>query len=391
VRKVLHLALLDLRRTVRDRASFIWMLLLPLALMWLFGNIGGGGSGTPKVTLSVVDHDSGWLARAFVAELEGDAVHLQEFTVEEAPTAENKTRTLVIPDGFTEGVLSGEKQIVRLEKEPETSADFALAAEVHIVRTIVRALGRLIEMNQGGELPGGPEEVGDPASRFAGLGEREPLVGLEVTTAGEGRPVPRGRAQSVPGMLTMSVLMMTIIYGGVFLTLEKQEGTLRRQMTLPVKRGHVIAGKLGGRLLIALLQSVVLLVAGKFLFGLSFGSSFIGLVLLVVSLCVATAGLATLLGAVLRSPEQAGSLGWLLGMALAALGGCWWPMEVVPAWMRRVAHALPSAWAMDGFHALISFGRGLEGVLVPSAILLGFGLLFSVVAARFLRVTGGGV
>jgi len=391
VRKVLHLALVDLRRTVRDRTSFIWMLLLPLALMWLFGNIGLGSSGTPKVMLSLVDHDGGWLARAFVAELEDDAIHLQELTAEEALTAENKTRTLVIPEGFTEGVLSGEKQIVRFEKEPETSADFALAAEVHIVRTIVRALGRLIEMNQGGELPGGPEEAEDPEARFTELGEREPLVGLEVTTAGTGRPVPRGQAQSVPGMLTMSVLMMTIIYGGVFLTLEKQQGTLRRQMTLPVTRGHVIAGKLGGRLLIALLQSVVLLVAGRFLFGLSLGSSFAGLVLLVVSLCIATAGLSTLLGAVLRSPEQAGSLGWLLGMALAALGGCWWPMEIVPGWMRRVAHALPSAWAMDGFHALISFGRGLEGVLIPSAMLLGFGLLFSVLAARFLRVTGGGV
>ena len=153
----------------------------------------------------------------------------------------------------------------------------------------------------------------------------------------------------------------------------------------------MIAGKLGGRLMIALLQSVVLLVAGRFLFGLSLGSSFTGLVLLVVSLCIATAGLSTLLGAVLRSPEQAGSLGWLLGMALAALGGCWWPMEIVPDWMRKVAHALPSAWAMDGFHALISFGRGIEGVLLPSAMLLGFGLLFSVLAARFLRVTGGGV
>jgi len=40
---------------------------------------------------------------------------------------------------------------------------------------------------------------------------------------------------------------------------------------------------------------------------------------------------------------------------------------------------------MDGLHALISFGQGLEAVLVPSAALLGFGLLFTLLGARFLR------
>ena len=34
---------------------------------------------------------------------------------------------------------------------------------------------------------------------------------------------------------------------------------------------------------------------------------------------------------------------------------------------------------------LISFGRGLDGVWLPSVVLLGFGLVFSVVGARFLR------
>ncbi len=46
---------------------------------------------------------------------------------------------------------------------------------------------------------------------------------------------------------------------------------------------------------------------------------------------------------------------------------------------------LPSAWAMDGFHALISFGHGLEAVMIPSTALLGFGLVFSAVGARFLK------
>jgi hypothetical protein len=45
---------------------------------------------------------------------------------------------------------------------------------------------------------------------------------------------------------------------------------------------------------------------------------------------------------------------------------------------------------MDGFHSLISFGYGLESVLLPSLVLLGFGLLFSILGIRFLRTTGTG-
>jgi len=40
---------------------------------------------------------------------------------------------------------------------------------------------------------------------------------------------------------------------------------------------------------------------------------------------------------------------------------------------------------MDAFHSLISFGRGVEAVLLPAAVLLGFAALFSVLGARFLR------
>jgi ABC-type Na+ efflux pump permease subunit len=384
MRKIVLLALNDLRRTVKDRTSAIWMLLLPITLMWFFGNIGAGSSGPPMVTLTVVDRDGGWLAREFVEELKGEQINLQQKTPQEAATAENKVRTLVIPGGFTANVLAGEAQTLRLEKEQGSDEDFGLAAQVNVVRAAVRTIARLVEMDQAGELAGEGSEAG-AAERFRALGDREPLVRLEVTTAGEGRPVPRGRAQSVPGTLTMTVLMMTLIYGAVFLTTEKQDGTLRRQMTLPVGRGHVYAGKLLGRFLIAAVQVVVLLAAGKFLYQISYGPSVAGLALLTCCFCLAVAGLTTLMGAVLRTPEQAGSIGWLLTMVLAALGGCWWPAEVMPRWLRQASHALPTAWAMDGFHALISFGRGLDGVIVPSLALLGFAVVFSALGARLLR------
>jgi len=70
---------------------------------------------------------------------------------------------------------------------------------------------------------------------------------------------------------------------------------------------------------------------------------------------------------------------------MAGLGGCWWPIEVMPSWARHLAHAFPTGWAMDAFHALISFGLGVEAVLLPAAVLLGFGVLFSALGVRFLK------
>jgi ABC-type multidrug transport system permease subunit len=103
------------------------------------------------------------------------------------------------------------------------------------------------------------------------------------------------------------------------------------------------------------------------------------------SYSLAVGSMSILLGAVVRTEAQASSIGWIASMVMAALGGCWWPSEIMPAWMWKLAHVFPTAWAMDGFHALISFGRGIEGVWLPCLALCGFGLVFSMLGARFLR------
>jgi ABC-type multidrug transport system permease subunit len=378
-RQIAVLAGNDLRLAARDRAAFIWMLLLPLALMWMFGSMNRGGP-PPKASLGVEDRDGGWLARSLVKELAGERIELTEVRPQ---SQDRPARTLIIPQGFTANALAGHQQTLRLEKSSDANEEFSLAAEAHIVRAIVRVVGRLAEV--------GPAAASDPRGEaqqraFAALGSRPPLVSVAVSTAGGGHPVPRGFAQSVPGTLTMTVLMMTLIYGAVFLTLEKRQGMIRRQATLPLPRGAVYLGKLAGRLLIAGAQAVLLLLAGRFLFHVSWGSSPGGLALLLGSYLLAVAALSTFLGAILSTPEQASAVGWISSMVLAALGGCWWPSEVMPNWMRAASHVLPTAWAMDGFHGLISFGHGFQDVLVPAAALLGFGGAFSLLAARLLRV-----
>ncbi|HVF60156.1 MAG TPA: ABC transporter permease [Thermoanaerobaculia bacterium] len=390
MKKVLLLALNDLRLTLRERASFLWMLLFPVALMWFFGQVGGGGgdSGPPKVTLTVVDRDGGFLARALVAQLADESVALREVgpaaPAAAAAEVEDKVRTLTIPAGFTAKVLAGEPQTLRIERDEKADRDFSRAADVNLMRAVTRTLGLLVEMNAAGKLP--PQATpAAAAAELARLAARPRLVSVAVSTAGHGRPVPAGMAQSVPGILTMMVLMMTVIYGGVFLTIERREGMLRRQVSLPLSRSALVLGKLAGRLILAALQVVVLLAAGRFLFGLDFGRSPAGLAFLLAAYAFCVAGLATFCGAVFRTPEQASAVGWIASMVMAALGGCWWPSELMPRWLWSAAHVFPTAWAMDAFHALISFGRGVEAVVLPAAVLVGFGVLFGGLGARFLK------
>jgi ABC-type multidrug transport system permease subunit len=320
----------------------------------------------------VDDRDGQWLSRALIAELKDEQIELKPVKQGEKPPP----RTLVIPAGFTAGVLAAKPQELRLEAQSGADQEFSLAAQVTTVRAIVRVLGRLTEL---------PEAPAPQPQAYEALARRPPLVRVKVSMAGKGRPVPRGFAQSVPGTLTFFVLMMTIIYGAVFLTLEKRQGMLRRQAMLPLSRGRIFAGKLAGRMLMAGAQIAICLLAGRLLFGLSYGSSPGGLALVLFAYAAAASGLSLLLGAVLSTPEQASTVGWISSMIMGALGGCWWPSEVMPRWLWNAAHVLPTAWAMDAFHSLISFGRGIEAVLLPAAALLGFAILFSVLGARFLR------
>lgn len=385
-RRVALLSWNDVRLTVKDRGSFIWMLLFPVVMMWFFGaGVGDRSSTPPRISLTVDDRDGGWLARALIDELRDEQIALAEVGEgAEVP----RVRTLVLPAGLTDKVLAGEQQTLRLEIDADADRTFGMGAEVHVRRAIVRVLGRLLELEVAAEVE--PDEAETGAGTESGYRRRlaaPVLVGLTVSAAGDSKAVvPSGLAQSVPGILTMIVLMMTLIYGGTFLIQEKQQGMLRRQMCLPLSRGQVVLAKLLGRLLIAALQIVLLLFIARVVFGLSLGSSLAGLVMLTASYAIAVASLSILLGAVFSSVEQASTVGWLLSMVLAGLGGCWWPSEVMPAWLQSAAHVLPTAWAMDGFHALISFGRGVDGVWLPSLALLGFGALFGVLGTRFLRV-----
>jgi ABC-2 type transport system permease protein len=382
---ILTLALLDLRLLVRDRPAVFWTILMPVAFMWVFGRaFGGGDDRRPQANLTVVAEDQGFLAEGFTDELRGEGVDLELLAPAQADTMGERPRTLHIPAGFTDSLLAGEPVELRMEIGEGGGLRFDQLGEIRAWRAVIRLLTNMIEMDRitGRE---GRDDREELATRYRELAQRPPLVRAAAEDAGRGRPVPQGFGQSVPGMLTMSIIMMTVIYGAVFLAGERAEGTLRRQATVPLSRVEIMSGKLLGRLLIALAQAVILMILGSLLFGAFWGHSPLGLALTVLALAASAASLGLLFGALFRTADQAGSLGWIAPLILAALGGCWWPLEIVPRWLRMAGHVSPAAWAMDAFHGLVSFGGGLEAVWLPVLVLTGYAVGLTWLAARRLK------
>ncbi len=109
------------------------------------------------------------------------------------------------------------------------------------------------------------------------------------------------------------------------------------------------------------------MLVGKFLFKTDWGPHLGAVILLLMIYAGLIAWFAILLGTLARTEGQAAGLGILGSNVLAALGGCWWPIEVVPDWMQQLANFLPTGWAMDAMHKIVIFGNE-PSTIVPHLV-----------------------
>ncbi|MFZ2879972.1 MAG: ABC transporter permease, partial [Phototrophicaceae bacterium] len=167
--------------------------------------------------------------------------------------------------------------------------------------------------------------------------------------------------------------------------------TLQRLSAAPVTKADIILGKLLARFALGMIQYGVAfavgLTYGRFL-NVSFGDNPVALLIVMVafSLCVSTFTL--FMATLVKTEDQASSLVVLVTLALAPIGGAWWSLdlEFIPEFMRTLSMISPFKWVIDGFRNVIALDQGIAGVVGPSAVLLGIGAVFFVLAVRRFRV-----
>ncbi len=374
---LLEITLNDLRLFLKDKAGYVWLFLAPLAFIYFTGLVGSGSKrapSNPRPSVVIENQDTGFMGQLLIQEMDAKGLNIIESDPEK-----KASRRIVIPADFTEKIQNKQKTELSFTKKGSSSVESAVMIEMRLVQATVGINAHLVEWAT--QVKEGLQLSEDSLTQY--ISDEDP-VALSATFAGK-HPVPSGFKQSLPGYLVMFIMMNLLIFGGISIATERKNGVLRRLATLPIRRWQIVVGKIAGRFLLGCVMIVFLLSLSWLLFGVDVAQSPIALFLTLGLFTWLAASLGVLVGSINSNPDKIVGLCVVLSMMMAALGGCWWPLEITPDSMQLVGHIFPTAWAMDALHQLISFGGGLKEIQLELGVLAGFTIVTNILAARFLK------
>lgn len=384
--KALVIAGTNLRRLLRDRSNFFFVFVFPFLLVLVLGTVFGGGF-VPR--LGVHAPESGALGEDLVAMLgRTEGLDVIEFTdageLTRAVERGELEAGLIVPDGYEVDVRAGRQVELEFLARPDQQAQGIQSA----VESAITQQGTLLR-----------------AARFAAAegvsGFDEALVAAEqvqtfiepvmVAVSSAGEPFALDElGQFDSGAQTQLVLFMflTSLAGSAALIQTRRLGVARRMVATPTSVRMVLAGEGLGRLGVALIQGGFIMVGTLVIFGVNWGDP-LGAIAVLLVFGLVGSGAAMLMGALFENDQQAGGLGTVLGLGLAALGGCMIPLavfEILSPGLWQAAHITPHAWALRAFDELVLEGGGLVDILPFLGVLLAYALVFFALATWRLRV-----
>jgi ABC-type Na+ efflux pump permease subunit len=385
LRQALFIARHDLSQMLRQRETLLWVFLMPPLFFYFIGTVTGGmggppAPGSPAVAIALVAPDEPELV---IDELTRrlEELNFRIVRPESQEDLERYSRRLTVPEPpadyatVTDAVLAGEPvELSFLRRGDPLAANYD---RVRVTRAVYTVLADIAVTSDGAEET--------TATSIARLADMPRALTLDVQTAGKRIDPPIGFAQSVPGITVMFTMLVMLTAGAGTLVVERNQGLLRRLASAPISRGALVAGKLAARAVLGIVQIGYGMLMGALLFAMDWGGNIAVLLLVLAGWAVFNAALGMLLANLVRTEAQMAGVGVIFTMGMAALGGCWWPIELTPAWMQSLAMLLPSGWTMDALHRLVSFGEGPVAILPHLALLGVGGLILAAAAARSFR------
>ena len=230
-----------------------------------------------------------------------------------------------------------------------------------------------------------------PAGRPLQLEHRNSVTFKEIyATNPHNEVIPNSVQHNVPAWTVFAMFFIVIPLTGNLIK-ERESGTALRLRVMPGSYLHVLSSKILVYLGVCLIQFLLMMLVGITilpLFGLPAldpGHQKLALVILAASTAFAATGYGVMLGTIATTQEQAASFGSVSVVILAAIGGIWVPVFMMPGIMQMLSRISPLNWGLEGFYDVFLRGGGMAEIFPYVALLLGFFIIMMLTAFFYNR------
>jgi len=188
----------------------------------------------------------------------------------------------------------------------------------------------------------------------------------------------------LPGVIGFSIMQAGMFAAIPFVQLRVTR-VLKRFAATPLSRGAVIASQAVTRLLMAMVQTAVLLLIGRLLFDVHIGNNIPGMVLFVLLGGLAFLCLGLAVSGLARTEESVPALVQAVSFPMMFLAGVFWPIENFPGPVQAVSRVLPLNFLGDGLRQVMVGGAALDPLWVDYLVLAGWAQGAGLLAGRLVK------
>jgi ABC-2 type transport system permease protein len=359
MKALFQLYLANLTEFTRDRLAMFWTLAFPIFFIVLFGIIFSGGGDT-TYDLGLVVEDSGPVGEGLRQTFGQVTVFKVTEGERDAVLAKLKKGDLsvvvIVPPGASAAVTSGQSTKLEVHYDPTSQVT------ANIVLSIV-------------------EKVVDGFER--GFTQRPTLLTLERFTVTASRL--RNIDFLLPGILAMSLMQLGLFATAPAIVQLREQQVLRRIGATPLPRTTLIAAQVLHRITIGLVQTVVIIIVGSLMFKVSILGNVAMLAGFVLVGALMFVAMGYMISGFAKTQESVIGISQLINFPMMFLSGLFFPVEVMPAWIRPVVVAMPLTYLADALRQIMVGAPPVNALAIDFAVLVAWLIGCSILAVRFFR------
>ncbi|WP_026882382.1 ABC transporter permease [Clostridium akagii] len=382
--QILRLTLLHLKRMISKRSVILMTLIMPTVVMCLvaFLTIGSGiNSSDNTIYIDFVNNDKGTMGNALINQFktapdfytsamnESDA----EYSVEHNSVAE----AVVIPDDFSESLKNGVSPNLKVLKLSSDNSNITTDSKIN---TFINE--NLISKQINSSLQ---REIPTYKNITTELLKNSDLQKITATSKIITRDKTNTLGSQISTNLCVSFMMFTVIFIVYEILGRKDDGTLKRSLGTPNKKGVILSSIVLAFLIVGWIQVLLMVGTTSLFFHLSWGTSYLALFALFTSLILVVLGLGVLLCRIIKSANNAPLVCQMVINISCIIGGSYVPIEYFPNLLKNISYFVPQSWAIEGLTGVILNNKGLADVLPDIGILLLFALAFFTAGASTIK------